>query len=262
MTRRAAITLTLVEREGYVEVDSFVTAACALRVILRELDGAMSGRRRESLRWGVGGLRPGSVALEAVAVPEGEMVVDPDAIVGACVEGLDALEKRPQTPRFFTERALLEAKTLVGLLHGSVRRIAVRGGQRQVLITQHLAANVDAILDRGYTAPASVEGRLDSVSIHDRSVFGLWESVARRRVECHFPREMLDQVREALGRRVLVSGIVRFGQGDQPLSVQVRRIRVFPAEEQLPSTEQLRGMDPDFTGEADSTTYVRGLYDG
>ena len=261
MTRTAGITLTLTERERYVDVDSFVTAARALTAILRELDGAVSRRGVESLRWGVGTFQAGSAVLAAVPIPTDGDVVEPRTVIAACVGGLHQLEESARIPPYFTDKALQEAKALVGPLQREVRRIAVRGADQEAVVTQHLAANVDAILDRGYTGLGSVEGRLESVSIHDRSVFGLWEPLDGRRVECRFPMAMLDEVREALGRRVSVRGMVRFGKGDQPVSVEVEHIRLFPAEEDLPTTEQLRGLDPDFTGGVDSTTYVRGLYD-
>lgn len=261
MNQGASIMLTLRERAGYVDVESFVTATRALTVILREVGSAIPGGPGEGLRWGVCALRSDGGTLEAVAIPKDCAAAQASHVIAACVAGLKHLEHHADPPEFFTDTALVEAKALVNLLERDVGRIAVAGANQRAVITQHVAAHVDEILARGYTTPISVEGQVESISLHDRPIFGLRERLGGRRVECHFPRKMLDDVREALGRRVLVTGNIRVSEVDDPPSIQVAAIRAFPPEEELPSTDRIRGLDRDFTGPTDSATHVRGLYD-
>jgi len=262
MSEGASIILTLSERGSHVDVGSFATAARALRVILREVGSAVSGKPGGDMRWGVRALRSAGGTLEAVAVAQDGAAEQATQVVSACVDGLDQLERSARRPDFFTERALAEVRTLVRLLEADVGRITVSGAERRAVITRQLAAHLDEVLAPVYSAPSSVEGWVETVSVEAPPVFGLRERLDGHYVECHFPREMLEKVRQALGRRVLVVGNVSFGRRDRPQRVQVERIRVFPPEEELPPTEALRGLDPDFTGGKDSTEYVRGLYDG
>lgn len=258
-----SIALTLAEGGEHVRPASFLKAGQAFMVVLGELDAAVSGEGSGALSWAISDLAMGSsVTIGVTGIARDDRPNHGPAVIAACIRGLAELEEAAVRPQYFSDRALQAAKELPQPLAGEVRQVSIRGAGRQINVTQHVAANVDEVLGQTYLAPSSVEGRLEAVSIHDRLSFGVWEPVEHRRVECRFREDMLEEVRSALGRRVLVTGDVRFTASGEPLRVQVESIRVFPEEDALPRTEDLAGLAPDLTGGMDSADYVRRMRDG
>jgi hypothetical protein len=249
----------MAQEADYLTLTSFLKAAEALKLLLAELDTAISGEASATLPWAISELSMGSATIGVTRVTADDEPNRGPAVIAACVRGVAQVEREAVRPQYFSDKALEATKDLSALLVGEVGQVSIRGAGQQVSITQHVAANVDEVLGSTYVAPASVEGRLDLISIHRRRVFAVWEPLEQRRVECHFPEDMLEQVRGALGKRVLVVGEVRYTASGDPVSVQVESIRVFPEEGALPPTRELAGLDPEFTGGMDSAQYVRGM---
>ncbi len=255
------ITLILKGKEDYVALASFLKAANALEGILRELDASLCAEGQAKIKWVISNLRMSSPAVDVMGtVAEGQADHTPH-LIGACVDGLAQIDDQVVRPPHFTDKALEDAKDLVAILAADVEKIIVDGPQKRITVTQHVAANVDDILGTTYEAPSEVEGRLDSISIHDRRIFAVWEPIRNWRIECRFRENMLEEVREALGKRVSVKGSVRFDARDKPLAVQAESIYVFPDEDELPSTKDIVGLDRDFTGGLDAVEYVRRMRD-
>jgi hypothetical protein len=54
-----------------------------------------------------------------------------------------------------------------------------------------------------------------------------------------------------------VSGVVHSNAKGEPLRVDVERIDLLSREEELPSTADLAGSDPSFTGDMSTEEYIR-----
>lgn len=131
-----------------------------------------------------------------------------------------------------------------------------------VTITQQTAAHIDKMVGAGYTALGSVEGRLEAISLHGRSSFGVYDFVEGRRINCEFPAEMLERIKDALGSRVLVYGRVRFNESDRPTGVrEIHELRVLRGKDELPQPRDIVGIAPDITGDVDSVQHLRRLSD-
>ena len=255
------ISIVLKGKEDYVALGSFLKAGDALKTILEELDAVLSETPHARIRWALSNLSLGSAAAEVTGtVAEGQADHTP-ALIAACVDGLAQVDEGVVRPPHFTDSVLKGAKSLTAVLQEDVERIIVARAAKHVTVTQRVAANVDELLGATYVAPSYIEGRLEAISIHDRRIFAVWEPIHNWRIECRFPQDMLEEVRDALGNRVSVKGNVRFDARDKPLSVQADSMYVFPDEDALPSTKDLIGLDPDFTSGQDSVEYVRRMRD-
>jgi hypothetical protein len=233
--------------------------------MLTEIDAELSGKPGGTLSWNISGLSLGSAVI--TATPES---TEPDVDVGpqvvaAAVNGLDLLERSPERPPYFSDEALHRARQLVGLIQPKTRIariIVVAPPMPIVTISQQTAAHIDKMVGSGYTALGSVEGRLEAISVHGKPSFGVYDFVEGRRISCEFPSEMLERVKDALGRRVLVFGRVRFNESDKPTSVrEIEELRVLRGKDDLPQPEDIVGIAPDITGDVDSVEHLRRLSD-
>lgn len=213
--------------------------------LLNAVDSDISGRRGGGLEWVVSELSGGSVHLGATPELKSEDV-DPktaDRVLDAVGDGLRTIQKSATRPAHFSDRALTRARQLTQALdEEGVNRVRVRSNGRQVEVTQRLAANVDDLLGGKVQSIGSVEGRLETVALHGRSYFNVYDAVTGGAVKCYFSGEMLEEVKDALGRRVVVSGTIWSDRSGDVQSVKAKDLEILPREEDLPPAETAEGM--------------------
>jgi hypothetical protein len=113
--------------------------------------------------------------------------------------------------------------------------------------TEHLRSG--PYMSTAYRSMGSIEGRIELVSTRARR-FSVTEERTNRLVPCNLPDELEESVSRAIieKRRVVVSGIISYNAKNEPTSVQVRPpIRFLGTPEELPSSQDLAGADPDFS---------------
>ena len=111
-------------------------------------------------------------------------------------------------------------------------------------------------------ATGSFTGRVDVINVHDRRLFYIYPAAGPVRVRCEFEPALLENLREAIGRYVTVTGTLAYQEGSVfPSKVIVDRLTVHPPREKLPTLASLFGAFPDLTGGLDSVTYIRQLRD-
>lgn len=114
-----------------------------------------------------------------------------------------------------------------------------------------------------YRSSGAVEGRLEMVSLHPgRRRFHICHDLTGKAVPCSLPPELEPAVKASLGRRVIVSGVVSYGEKGHPLSVRSERLRILREDGELPSPEDLLGLAPDLTGDKSTEEYIGMLRDG
>lgn len=220
----------------FVPLATLVTAAGTLQTLVNEVSREVRG---ESVQWTVA-LEKGSVVMPTKPqLPEAER----RALVGAVAEGLSMVEDRAERPPYFNDRALVQARALGNLSTDEIP-VRIRDGTNVVRLTKQTVAHVDQVTGSAQPRVGTVEGQLEAVDIHGRPQFVVWERLTGTRVECVADVEAisLDELREALGRRVAVRGRIRASKSGKKRRVDASELRVFPAEEDLPSADEVRGI--------------------
>lgn len=220
---------------SHVRLSTLVTAAGTFANLVVEVSRSLHG---EPVEWTVE-VEKGSVVLPATP----QVPVDVrQRLVQAVASGLASVEQRAERPPYFTDRALVQARALANLSTTDAP-IRVKDGTQPVTLTKQLVAHVDQVTREAQPRIGTVEGRLDFVDIHARSTFAIWERLTGTRVECAAGDAItVDDLRAALGRRVAVRGRIRSSKGGQKTRIDATELRVFPAEEELPSADEVRGI--------------------
>ena len=127
-----------------------------------------------------------------------------------------------------------------------------------------LYSRVDTALAVDEECEGSIEGMLEQINLHlGANTFHIYPDVGPRKVTCHFPTKLYDDAVSAVGRRVEVSGTLRYrARGEFPHQIAVTQIEVFPPVSELPDWDDLRGRAPDATGGLSTEEFVRELRDG
>ena len=94
-----------------------------------------------------------------------------------------------------------------------------------VSIGPRAAVNIDQLIHPGRKEIGSVEGRLNVISLAGRAPrFVLYETITRKAVSCRFTTERLEEIKAALGRRVLVTGLVTFNRKEEPQKITLESL--------------------------------------
>lgn len=256
----ATLRLTLEGEPRRISLRSFVQASDSALKIVQELDAAISQERGGLLDWVVTDLTLGSLVIVAQSFSR---VPDHDpgpAVTRAFVGGLRQIEDEGTTPPYLTEGGLRHVRRLIKLIgHDGTRGLRVADLEATVALTARAAANVEPLMKIRHKAIGSIEGKLDTSSVHRAPRFIVYQSRTKKAVTCRFETGLLESAKAALGRRVLVAGIIHSNVMDEPVRVDAERIRPLRQPSELPGTSDLAGSDADFTGGVGSAEYVRRL---
>ncbi len=130
-------------------------------------------------------------------------------------------------------------------------------------LTQKIFSDVEKALAVEEECYGSIEGMLEQINLHDgANVFHIYPEIGPRKITCHFPSRLIDDAVTALGRRVEITGTLRYRAGAIfPHQVAVTEIKTYSLEIELPDWEDIRGRAPNATGEMSSEAFVRELRD-
>jgi hypothetical protein len=107
--------------------------------------------------------------------------------------------------------------------------------------------SIEAITQDRYTSVGSIEGKLEGVNIHQNPRCSVYEDLSGRAIECRFELHQFPQIKDALGARVSVFGLITYRPDHQPKSIRMEHLRVLRPESELPDVDDIIGL---FRGEA------------
>jgi hypothetical protein len=205
-------------------------------------------------------LKTGSLEIEVRCETKLTNIDRSDDVIDSSIGGLRTLEETGLTPPYLSSYGLSNAKKLVKLIgnHG-ITGIELKNHTEEVLLTSKASANIDLITRIKRQSIGSVEGRLESISVHRGSKFIVYHHITNKAITCNFNERLLDQVKDGLGRRVIASGEIQWNINGEPISVNVDRLRFLGLENELPTIEEIGGIDPDFTGGLSTAEYLEKL---
>ena len=251
-------------KSDFIPMQTLATAITGLEDMLYDIDREISGKF--TVEWGVRELRTRENAIVAVPRLAGKRVQDnSDLIIPAFLNGIKTIRKKAVRPNHFSDEALANIKDLSMAINGDIKKITVTASlngrlSRPIPLTHDVATHVDEVIGPRYTAIGAVEGRLDMISLRRYLKFGIGHALTGKTVNCRFfSYAMLEQIKAALGKRVMASGIVHYNAQDEPVRVDVEWFKVLREPHELPTIEELGGSDPDFTNGQSTEEYLRSI---
>jgi hypothetical protein len=261
------ITILVEGRDGGVPAERFAEAVTRWLSIVSKIESKNSEDGKSGIHWHI--IRattnsPLTLTLEA-QVP-GKRRDTSKAVVKSYMRGMRKLESGSGVPSDFGDDTLKEARALLGLLDRGVSRIEFAApGEEKITPTLRSAAMIDEFFGRRaayHLADTTVEGSLETVTIHGGEAFDIFDQLTGTRVRCVLPEGKLNEAVGALGKRVGVSGRAKFSDKGRPISIEVDSIRVLRDKVDLPSASDFEGGGRlDITGGMDSVEFVRRLRD-
>lgn len=190
--------------------------------LLAALDRDLSADRDYSLRWRVSGLEYGSATMLVEAEPLEDAPDIGPKVVAALVGGIGLIEREAIRPDEYSDEALEHLRSLATLLRNGTRNLIVRAPtlQAEATITPRTLGTIDVVIGQAYTSVGVVEGTLEAISLHGRPYFTVYDAVTGRAVHCWFSLTVKQQVIEALGLKVIVTGSLRRDLTGRPRDIR------------------------------------------
>jgi hypothetical protein len=253
------LTIEVTGRDGNVPVSSLVRILRDTLAILKDIDAEMAARRQGTLRWEVVEASLNSPLTMTIV---GEPLRSDEfsgGVASACLDNLDRLERGVEPHPYFPETAMEMAKHLASVRNDGVSSVVFSSPDRAPFEpTQHLSANVEAILRRRYLfETTTLEGTLEAISVHGKYTFEIYDVLTGFGVKCEFDEGLFDAAVSALRHRVAVTGVAKFNRTGRPMSMKVESMVRLRKPEELPKFRE--GID--ITGGIDSAEYVRRMRD-
>lgn len=258
----AELRLEIEGQVGNISVATLLTVFNESFEVLKELDSTLSQHSEGSLEWVVNDLSTGSldVAIETRSKLE-------DANYGpqvktAFADSFYRIESGIGRPPYLSDTAMRRVERVLGTIgKDGASGLVVSYVDTRVQVTAQSLVNVKQLLRVRHRAVASIEGRLLTLSVRGEPHFMVQDEQAQRSVTCKFGENeaILKAAKEALGRRVNVSGLLAYNIKGEPLSLRVERLRVLRERAELPTIIELTGSDPDFTGTMSTGDYIKSI---
>lgn len=262
-SEQGGIRLYMLGKDETVSFSAFLDAANDVRDILYALGPAVSPEEGGTVEWAITSSSTGSLTLDIA--PTNNPVIG-SAIRHSFLEGMGQIERRAERPELFSDEMLKKAKHLGGILNREdTARFTISSMEddREVRVSQHIAANVDTLIGVRYEEIGAVEGRIEGVNLHRGNTFRIYEFLSERGVDCSFADDLADDVIAALKNRsrAIVYGIVRTNGRGEPVSVRVERIERLRSRDELPSVADIYGIIAVEAGDVDVAEQDRILRD-
>ena len=244
---------------GTIAASVLATALANSVSILRDLASAITPRKAQ-VTWFVEYLRTDSARVGLLSKPRADVEeADLGRITLAYVDGLRVIEEGNVLPEYLSEKSLDRVKKITRPLVGVVSAFSVTadldgGATTSVTVTHKAADNVVRLMRPESRGLGSVTGRLEAVNLHGtRPKFNIYDELTRRPVSGYFDQGSLEAVREALGKRMRLSGMVIRNAKGQPIRVEDPELASLA---EVRSLTELVGLDPGFIGDQTLTQYM------
>lgn len=227
---------------GDISPDEFVSAVRNFFGYIKEItDAQQSGDT--SISWTVK-VKEGSslVGLEPSAgAPSSHLAM----IYNQASYGVTALSEGNVHGAGLNEKAIDHLKSLSEIGKKSPVRPQLKMWVRKepVLIGEQIAKAVKESADHDYDDYGTIEGRLEEIK-DSRGILtvGIRDILYPKVIRCEVPDELMERVLSSFRRRVELTGKIRFRHDGVPLSIETSAIDVFPEDEELPSSRDVRGI--------------------
>lgn len=248
----------LPEKEGKVALGTLISEIQSLSAILSRLDRD-SGEGKSGSAFEVVAMSyasPYRIAVEPRPIPN---VPFTGPLVIATFDNISTALLSKQDLSQFDSDLLEPIRSMARPVGKIVKNVTLKIGNTFVELNARIVARIDEALAVEDECDGYIEGMLEQINLHGgANTFHIFPEVGPKKVSCHFPPSLIDDAVAAVGRRVEVTGVLKYRAGASfPHEIAVAGVEAYPPESNLADWDDLRGRAPDATGTVSSEAFIR-----
>jgi len=256
------IGIRLAGKNNRISATVFSRSLSSFIELLQDVDSAVSGKSRGTVRWDLAALTKRSPAMvEFSGVPRIGGMDYSHAIQESVLDGLEQLTQKPEQPKFYSFSALQKVHRIAEQSK-HLKWLTVFCDSHQTTINDRVSINVDYLVTTGSKSLGSVRGSLDAIIVHSGHEFRIWSLKWLRPITCRFDKAILPQVMAHLKQEVEVIGELHRNSKGEPVKMEVHQFIALEPAKTLPAITELRGILPDLYGGKSLGEYLSEMRDG
>lgn len=251
--------------DEHLRLADFINQLDAIRTSLNKLEEHLTHSERGAVYYRVVDLKhssPATVVLDAIPLDTAAQDITA-LVVDKFLSGIRNIQSGISPPGFGYE--LLESfKKIAAPLKKRVAQLSITTDVESVSVTGDIAEDIDKIVGPDEVVRGSVSGILEYFNIHAGvNHLRIYPIVGARKIDCHFPKELLPKALAGVTKYVSIEGELRYKRSEPfAYAIDASDIEIFPDEDDLPTLLDLRGIAPEATGNLSSEEFVGQMRDG
>lgn len=252
---------------GKLRLEEFMQGLIAITEALKETERRLGGYGKSKIQYKIVHLSqesPATITVEPIleVVSKDAMRVSPRETINTFVSNLSMIRRLKMIPENLDYESLQKYRQVGELRKTHISHITIKNGRKKVEIDEKFRKNIAKAIGEDEYEEGSLSGILETINIHGKNKFYIYPIIGPKKILCVFPTEMKNDVKKALYERVEVEGTLRYKSWDRfPYAINVKRIEIYPSDDNLPTFSELVGVLPDLTKGLSPTQYVRKLRD-
>ncbi len=196
----------------------------------------------------------------AVVVEPWTISGKPDTRSSLVTRFVDAVESinNGDVPEDLDPSLLEELRELAAPVGKKLKAVTIRTADRGLELSQKFAKQIELALSGVEECTNTIEGMLEQINIHGgANVFHIYPRFGPMKVQCHFPKSLLDTAISAVNCEVAISGLAKYKPNASfPHEISVDEIDIYPPENELPTLDDLRGLAPEATDRLPAEDFI------
>ncbi len=238
------------------DLPDLVTAMGNFLGLLREVDSTVSGAKIGNLSWKVTTLQNEPAPLIGVTpnVRLRKRVINDTShlVEREIITNVRTLSERGERNKFLSDAALTKieniAKTTERIGDSTIYSATKDSMKLTTSVSVATLKQLKELTSVKSTSFGTITGTLDTISVRRGLEFKILDDVSARPVSCHLNPKQIHEAMSLLGKRVIVTGVLRADRYGRPISMGVKVFLPFPKPTVYPTIEEMRGLVPNFTG--------------
>jgi hypothetical protein len=243
---------------------AFIAALKNFLGLLRDLDAAVSQDNRGSVVWEVVSLHQNSPPIVGVSpTPRSHAVQDMSAIVATQIlQNTNLLTNGRDPTAYMSSSAMAHLESLAQgtkRLGRSTVMVNGDGPKQETQITEKTFEHVQQLTQVKYSGYGSVTGKLESITVHNKNEFRVWDEATNKAVTCSFNPAQESLIKDLLRQKVIVAGTVHANSAGVPVKLDAEHVEAASAV--LPTIESMSGLVDDLTEGKTLREYLESIGD-
>jgi len=246
--------------DGHIRLNHLVEQLQKLNKIIRGFDESVSDGQSTNYVRVVGLSHSSPIKVET------ELVQKPGA-----PDNREAIQKKVnhtfskinqgQIPYDIEPYLLDDIRDFIKPLGRNISAMSVKTDKEDIVVNEDFIKVIESALAEE-TAIGTIVGKLEWMNIHNNNVFNIYPLVGPKKVKCKFPSALREEVCSAAGRKVELAGKLKYWPSDDfPHEMDVKEITIYPSDDELPKLADLRGTEPNITGDESIESYFGKMRD-
>lgn len=265
-TANGTLTIRLTGKKPDMPITSFLRVVMQTVQVLREIDSDLSLRSNPGGVWRIRDIRKLDSVISIEIYRESHLIESQigDEVVHVYMDGLNRIDSTAVIPPHFSLGAVSRINTICKTVQNDgLKDVEYSAQGMTARPSTRIASNARQIvknLGKYYYEGTTLEGNLESVTVHGKRQFSIYDELNGNKTICRFPEAIMDKVRACLGNRVSVNGEVKFERNGRPSVMKAVDIRAFKPEGEITPFNKMRPID--VTDGMESVEHVRRIFNG